>query len=211
MLTDNLIRTLTLDRQMGQKPSVYLARAFVAGVFVAGVLFFSEVGFRQDIDSAIRTTRFVFKFVVLVPLAILSTLALSHVSTPVKSARFWLGALLIPVAALMIAAVVELVVMPESTWLTRMIGTNSANCMSIIPMLAIFPLAGFLLALKQTAPRNPALCGAVAGLAASSIAATFYASNCFDDSPLFLILWYPLAMGVVVLAGYFIGGKLLRW
>jgi hypothetical protein len=43
------------------------------------------------------------------------------------------------------------------------------------------------------------LAGAIAGLAASGIAATFYATNCTDDSPLFVITWYPLATGFVAL------------
>jgi hypothetical protein len=43
------------------------------------------------------------------------------------------------------------------------------------------------------------------------IAATFYASNCTDDSPLFVATWYPLAIGIVVLAGYVAGSRCLRW
>ena len=51
----------------------------------------------------------------------------------------------------------------------------------------------------------------MAGLAASSIAAVFYGLNCFDDSPLFVITWYPMAILVVVSAGYFAGGRYLQW
>jgi hypothetical protein len=38
-----------------------------------------------------------------------------------------------------------------------------------------------------------------------------YATNCFDDSPLFVVTWYPLAIGTVTLAGYLSGRWLLRW
>jgi hypothetical protein len=55
------------------------------------------------------------------------------------------------------------------------------------------------------------LAGAVAGLAASGIAATFYASNCTDDSPLFVLLWYPIAIAIVTAVGYILGKRLLRW
>ena len=44
-----------------------------------------------------------------------------------------------------------------------------------------------------------------------AIAATFYASNCPDDSGLFVATWYPLATGIVVLAGYLIGSRSLKW
>jgi hypothetical protein len=83
--------------------------------------------------------------------------------------------------------------------------------MTIIPMLAIGPLGVFILALRNGAPFSPGLSGAVAGLAAGSIATTFYAMNCFDDSPLFVVTWYPLALGGVVLAGNLAGRRFLRW
>ncbi|MGE0341338.1 MAG: NrsF family protein, partial [Xanthobacteraceae bacterium] len=66
-------------------------------------------------------------------------------------------------------------------------------------------------ALRYGAPTQPTLAGAIAGLAAGGIAATFYALNCNNDSPLFVATWYPIAIGIVVLAGATIGSRLLRW
>jgi hypothetical protein len=83
--------------------------------------------------------------------------------------------------------------------------------MTLIPPLASGPLVMFITALKTGAPAYPGLSGAMAGLAASSIAAAFYATNCFDDSPLFVVTWYPLAILGVVRAGYFAGLRCLRW
>jgi hypothetical protein len=65
--------------------------------------------------------------------------------------------------------------------------------------------------LRQGAPSSPSLAGAVAGLAASGIAATLYAAFCSDDSPLFVMTWYPIAILIVTMTGYLIGRKLLRW
>jgi len=48
-------------------------------------------------------------------------------------------------------------------------------------------------------------------LASAGIAATLYASNCFDDSPLFVATWYPLAAALVATVGYFAGNRYLRW
>ena len=48
---------------------------------------------------------------------------------------------------------------------------------------------------------DPALSGALAGASAAGIAATFYASNCTDDSPLFVATWYPSATLIVVSVG----------
>jgi hypothetical protein len=51
----------------------------------------------------------------------------------------------------------------------------------------------------------------LAGAAAAGIAATLYASNCPDDSPLFVASWYPLATLLVVAIGAVAGDRLLRW
>jgi hypothetical protein len=65
--------------------------------------------------------------------------------------------------------------------------------------------------MRQGAPERPARAGALAGLAAAALAATLYASNCTDDSPLFVALWYSLAALIVMAAGALVGGRLLRW
>jgi hypothetical protein len=72
-------------------------------------------------------------------------------------------------------------------------------------------MLAFFAALRNAAPANPGLAGAIAGLASAGIAATLYASHCVDDSPLFVMTWYSLAIGVVTLIGYFAGRRWLAW
>ena len=67
------------------------------------------------------------------------------------------------------------------------------HCLTLVPLFSIPPLAALILALREGAPRYPALTGALAGVAAAGVAATIYATNCTDDSPLFVATWYPLA------------------
>jgi serine/threonine protein kinase len=76
-------------------------------------------------------------------------------------------------------------------------GKNSFNCLSWIPIIGIGPLALLLPVLRHGAPTRPAFAGAVTGLLAGGIAATFYAANCTDDSPLFVVTWYPLAIAML--------------
>ena len=61
---------------------------------------------------------------------------------------------------------------------------------------------------RRTRPR---LAGAVCGLVAAGIAATFYALHCDDDSPLFVAVWYTLGIGIVTTMSAVIGGRVLRW
>jgi hypothetical protein len=109
------------------------------------------------------------------------------------------------------AIAVELYTVPAAEWAARLTGKNAAYCLVSIPLLSLAPLAAAFFALRNGAPEAPGLTGAVAGLAAGALAATLYATHCTDDSPLFGMVWYTLAIGAVTLAGALIGRRLLRW
>jgi hypothetical protein len=209
--TDDLINILAEDTAVRWRFGRMLGVATVLSALIAGVVFFAGIGFRPDIAHAMETVRFLFKFVVTLALAAAAVGLLARIGRPGVPAGPWAWALAIAPILLGIAVLAELVVMPPSTWEARWIGTNAPYCLTLIPLMAIGPLACMLFVLRQGAPERPGLSGAVAGLAASGIAATFYASHCFDDSPLFVATWYTIATGVVVLAGYLAGRRLLKW
>jgi len=211
MKTDNLIMLIAQDAQVRSNLDHMLQQAVIAAILMVAIGFFSAIGFRPDIDSAMGTGRFLFKFVITIALAISGGLVMFRIGKPGLPLRSLAWSLLVPLALAIGAAAFELSVMPPETWGTRMIGHNSRLCLTIIPLLSIGPLACFLLALRHGAPGRPAFAGAVAGLASAGIAATFYAANCNDDSPLFVLLWYPIAISAVTAAGALAGRRLLRW
>jgi hypothetical protein len=208
--TDDLIELLVKDLVPWRFRSI-VAGAVAGGIIIAAILFFVGIGFRPDISEAVMSNRFLFKFVVTVSLAVTAIWVTLSVGRPGGSLAHRGLALAIAPALLACAAVVELLVLPESQWMPRLVGQNARFCLTLIPLLSIGPLACLLAALREGAPSSPGLAGAVAGLGASGIAATFYAANCTDDSALFVITWYPIATLIVATAGYLIGRKLLRW
>jgi hypothetical protein len=208
--TDDLIELLVKDLVPWRFRSI-LAGAVAGGIIIAAIVFFAAVGFRPDIAEAVKSGRFLFKFVVTVSLAISAIWVTLSVGRPGGSLAHGGVALAIAPALLVGAAVVELLVLPQSQWMAHLVGHNARFCLTLIPLLSIGPLGCLLAALREGAPSSPGLAGAVAGLAASGIAATFYAANCTDDSALFVMTWYPIATLIVTTAGCLVGRKLLRW
>jgi hypothetical protein len=187
------------------------AVALGAGALVSVCLFLATLGPRSNFVASLSSARFDLKFVDTLALALPSALLAWRLLRP-DARPGALGALFVAPFVLLAAAVVaELMLVPPSLWGVRLIGSNSMHCLTVIPLLSIAPLAGLLFVMREGAPQNPRVAGALAGAAAAGIAATLYASNCPDDSPLFVASWYPLATIIVVAVGTFAGDRLLRW
>jgi hypothetical protein len=211
MNTDQLITAIVADRSQPIPFGRSFRCAAAAGIAAAGLIFFAAIGPRQDLALALDTWRFLLKFLITVPLAAIASLVVLGMGQPHKWTKSRPLLLLAPLGLLLISALFELFMLPRSLWMVRLVGSNSANCMTLIPLLAMMPLAAFLTVLRRGASFDPGKTGATAGLAAAAIAASFYALNCFDDSPLFVVTWYPLASSIVVAFGYLLGRRILRW
>ncbi len=211
MKTDELITLLAADAPVRLRLGRALAIALVAGVIISAAILLATVGIRHDISIAIETTRVLFKTGLTLILALAACGLVFRIGKPGASLRARGLVLLIPVALLAVAIVLELIVVPSQDWTTRLVGNNAGFCLIFIPLLSVAPLAGFLLALRGGAPTRPALAGAAAGLASASIAAALYAWHCADDSPLFVATWYTIAIAAVSAIGAMIGRRYLRW
>jgi hypothetical protein len=211
MTTGQLIDLLVKDLKPEWPFNRVVLLAMGVGVLIASFAFLIGVGFRADIAEAMRSWRVLLKFVLTGTLAVSMTGLLSNLGRPNGAIEGWSwGAAAAPVM-LVCAIAVELVTEPEAKWLARLVGHNSRTCLTVIPLLSVGPLLCFFAALRTGAPRAPGFAGAVAGVAASGISATFYTANCTDDSPLFVATWYPLAILLVSAIGCFGGRLLLRW
>jgi hypothetical protein len=204
--TSDFINALAADPvpepiQLGRR----VALALVVGLVASVALYWLLLGPRPDIVAATGSMRFWLKFVDSFAFALptlLLTLRLAHPDAKPRTLALWLAA---PFILLAVGVLVELAVVPQSEWMSRLMGATAMHCTFTIPMLAAPILAALIVALRPGAPLHPALTGAIAGAASAGVAALVYASSCPGDSPLFVATWYPLAtlicMGVGALAG----------
>jgi hypothetical protein len=155
--------------------------------------------------------RFGLKFMVTLALAFAAVGLVLRVVRPGVEAGFWWMALLVAPTLLVLGIAYELIALPVSTWIPRLMGRNSVVCLTSIPLLAAPILVALLFILRDGAPLRPALAGAAAGLVAGGLAATLYAAHCTDDSPLFVTTWYGIAVMVIAGVGALAGARWLRW
>ena len=212
METDQLIRTLAADSAYRLRPMwLALTLALVSAAPITIAIFFWRLGVRPDVMTAMHNPFFDLKFAVTLGLAIPAIAISLHLSRPEASLRGWLWLLVIPVGLLVAGIAGEMMLPQRLPMMARLIGSNSRICLTAIPLMSLPLLAAALIGLRHGAPSRPALTGAIAGLLSSGLAATLYASNCTDDSPLFVITWYSIATAMVASIGALAGNRLLRF
>lgn len=212
MNTDALIKALAEDAARRPTSTVTrMALALAGGGLISSAWLLLTLGVRPDIADALQTWRFVTKLAVVLVCVLASLRASARLAHPDADQRRALAALTFPVAMLALAVGWELVTSPPDSWATRAIGTNWRLCLTYITLLSLAPLGSLLLALRAGAPRSPATAGAAAGLLAGSLSASLYALQCFDDSPLFVAVWYVPTIAAVSFAGAIIGSRVLQW
>jgi hypothetical protein len=213
MKTDDLVKALAADAKSVEPPITRtLAVAIALGTVISLVCFLRALGVRPDfLQSMTDSGRFIFKFMLTLSVAVPGFVLLRGMSRPdfVPGNRLWWLAL----APVLLSAAVafELLSVPIDAWHAQMMGHNSHNCLTIIPLLSLPPFVTVIYALRSGAPANPTMAGAIGGLLSAGIAATLYASNCTDDSPLFVGLWYPIGFALMATLGAWTGSKILPW
>jgi hypothetical protein len=212
MRTDDLIRALASDLTTTRASiESRFATAILPGSLVALALFAAILGPRPDFVAATGDPRFLFKFVVTLLLALCSAMLVWRLVRPGAPARLQIAALALVPVVLAIGVIAELFALPRPAWAPSLVGVNGLICLLSIPLFALPMLIAALLALRDGAPLRPALTGAVAGLFAGAVGAAIYAAHCPDDSPLFVALWYSLAIAFVAAVGGVAGRFALRW
>ena len=125
-----------------------------------GALLFCCWGQGRTSPRPSETMRFWLKFVDSFAFALptlLLTLRLARPDAKPRALALWLLAPFILLAA---GVVVELLVVPQSEWMSRLMGATAMHCTITIPMLAAPVLAALIVALRAGAPLHPGLTGA---------------------------------------------------
>jgi hypothetical protein len=214
MRTSDLIDRLVADHAAhpAPKPIAHrLAMALLGGLGISVALLLITLGVRADLLAALGTWRFDLKLGGSFILAMAAGWIALRLSRPTTSSPSVMPILIVPALLLFVAVAYELVTVPTSAWPSRAMGVNGVMCVANIMALSAIPLVAAIYALRSGAPMSPAVMGAVGGMLAGALGATVFATHCTDDSPLFVAIWYVLAIGLMTMFGLVMGRHALRW
>jgi hypothetical protein len=211
MKTDDLIRALAADTMRRPHLRTTLVLGMVPSLAIAVLAVWFFLGFRADLLTALVTPISVARILLTCVLGLAATRLALLLARPEggQVARLW------PLAAVSAAALGLLVwayiSTPDEARQMATVGKTMTKCLVAIPLLSALPVATLLYVLRQGATTAPMWAGFVAGLAGSGFAAAIYALHCTEDSPLFYVTWYGLAIMGVTLVSTLIGARALRW
>ncbi len=212
MKTNDLINAIAADAKAPSVPittTVWFAVGI--GIVATGLLFWMMLPMRGDLGAAMGDWHFLMKWAFSLSLLLTGVALAVSLARPQWAPSWNLLLILLGPVVLGLGVIAELISLPAGEWMPTMIGTAPIACLVYVPLLSGLPLALMIIALRRGAPSQPAAAGAVAGVVAAGIAATFYATHCINDSPLFLAVWYMIATAIVAGIGAILGARLLRW
>ncbi len=212
MKLENLLHTLSED---GRRPHFSLAARVAAvagfGCAISGAVLVLRAGLRPDAPAALFLPFVQIKAGFVLLLVLTAYRAVQASAQPER--------LMVKHVALMLVAPVwiacgigfELATTPSGTWLAAAFGAHPLMCLLAVPMLAMAPLAFTIGVMRNAAPASPAQSGACVGLFCGALGAAVYMLRCTDDAPLFVGIWYLVAILLVAAAGALAGRTFLRW
>lgn len=211
MRTEELIGALA---QAQAEPPLRTARlgAQVAGVTaLMAALFLALAGTRTDLAGHLAQPLIATKTLFPLTLALIALPLMLHSLRPEARGSLWAGLFALPtLGAALLWGWAFTHTAPEARFAE--VGVLSlAECLGLNLAISALPAWATLRLIARGASLHPHRTGALAGLAVSAEAASFYSLFCTQDNPLFYLTWYGTAMAVVTLVGATFGARLLRW
>lgn len=117
----------------------------------------------------------------------------------------------VPFAALAAIALIAFAGASPDARPALLFGNSWSDCLISVTALSLPVFAAVVLAFRAFAPTDLKLTGSLAGLTSGSLAAFVFALHCPEGSPLFVLVWYGLAILATTALGRLAGPKLLRW
>lgn len=183
----------------------------LVGIAISTLIFLIFLGPRLDIATAAFDPHVIFKFIFSGSVIIIASIFASALLRPSQDPKLNWSWLALPILTMIFGMIGQMITSPFDFWWQGMIGRYPEACLRNIPILAIAPLICLMIVGRHGAPTNPTRAGLTIGAISGGIGAFIYALHCPDDSALFVVVWYSLAIFIMSTIGFFVGARVLRW
>jgi hypothetical protein len=183
-----------------------LCLALAASSIVALGITLIGLGVRSDLMTARALIFIVIKLVFAIGIVGLALTYLTRLARPGAQRKTSSFLIAMPFLIIVVLAAISL-----GPWDAMIAGDEWLECLLSIPIIAIFPFAISIWAVRRAAPTNLVRTGAFAGLIAGGVSAMAYTLHCTDDSLPFVAVWCGGTIVLCTLAGAALGPRLLRW
>lgn len=211
MKTDDLIRGLAKDTVKQRPIAELLFPGILAVVGFSILVLWATLGFRADLVQSLGSPVSAARFLLTGALGLIALRVSLILAKPDGRRHANLTQLAVVGAVAICLLVWAYAATPAEGLRMAVVGKTMTACLITIPLLSIAPVAVILATMRRGASTVPTLSGFVAGLAGSGLAAAIYAMHCTEDSPLFYVTWYGLAISGVAVLSALIGSRFLRW
>lgn len=207
--TDTLIAQLAATPAPKPPALRPIGLTICAAILLGLLAFWLLLGFRADLGAALMAPVTLAKSVLPLMLAALALPLVLRAARPGARLALWPLWLPIGLAGLLLAA--RLMAVPAPQIGPEMLGQTAAACLLSVTLLSVAPMIAGVMMLRPWASTRPVLSGALIGLVSGAGAAAGYALHCTEDSPLFFVTWYGLAIALATGLGALLGHRYLRW
>lgn len=211
METEDLIRNLSAGPAAVPVDDRRVMALVLAAVAVPVVVFLAAAGVREGLGAALSQPLVLAKSLLPLLAFALALPELPRLTRPEGGQETRLFRLALPVLAALVVLVLGLndPMAPALFLKPGLFGI--VECLGFICLLSVVPVWVGLRLLRRGAVTAPRLAGAVAGFVASTGVAAGYSLFCTQDSPLFYLLWYGVAIAATTATGGVLGRRMLRW
>ncbi|KPF78501.1 hypothetical protein IP88_03630 [alpha proteobacterium AAP81b] len=214
---DPLIDALVADLAPVRPRRWWREAALLAGAVVVEAFMVAEIfGMRPTTADALMAPAFMWKTASLTLVAIIGAaaalLSLDPAVTGGRRIRWLWGALalLLPVA-LAAGWLIDAGAAGSEALLHRLDWRAGLGCVRHVVMTALPMLLVLAVVIRRGAPTNPERTAAAAGLAAAGLSAAGFVLSCPHDDPLYVAVWYGLAVALITGVSRLLLPRLIRW
>ncbi len=164
---------------------------------------------RPDMMAAMHTPSLWWKAGSLLLIAVIALAAVLAGAGPAPSRARWRSWLLAAGVAALAAGLV--IASGQPSLIARIGWREGITCALAVVVLSLPAAAALALLLRRAAPARPVHAATAAGLAAAAWGGFVFTIACPHDDPLYIIVWFGLAVLIITAAARWLVTPLVRW